>query len=119
MLEQTKRAIIYIKTYLSSWTIPEDIETIEIWDNTLKVYTLEQLNCILQWARKEKDFKYCPLDVIDKIGHEYLVCLDKYKNEKNNAENLQFVNTEYTPKQLAIISQKVKAAKEAILGHAS
>lgn len=120
MLEQTKKAIIYIKTYLSGWTISEDEETIKIWDDTLKYYTLSQLDSILYWARKEKDFRFCPLDVIDKTGREYIECMRKYnKLETKDKETQYSIDHEYTPEQLAIIQEKIKRTIEKIRHHAS
>lgn len=115
MLEQTKKALVYIKTFIPTFMIPEDLETIEIWDNTIKDFEMSQLDCILYWARQEKDFKFMPLDVIDKVGREYKECVDRYKQD----DMPYSVDFEYTEEQKAEISNKIKKTIEAIRSHAS
>lgn len=115
MTKQTIKTRNYLKIYIPNLKeIQSEEEEIE-WDRVLSPYTLEQLQSILYWVTKEKDFKQYPLLAIDRIGKEYIQHqIDHYNQEQSN-EELNKLFTDYTEEQKRKIKEKCERTKLAIL----
>lgn len=115
MTKQTIKARNYLKIYIPNLKeIQSEEEEIE-WDRVLSPYTLEQLQSIMYWVTKEKDFMRYPLLTIDRIGKEYIQYqIDHYNQEQSN-EELNNLFTDYTEEQKRKIKEKCERTKLAIL----